>query len=634
MEKENYFVTGIFEFPPHFHLDFNYLLPLAAADIPAERMERWTWSQFYTYVKVKPGTNANQLEKKLQAFIKNDIVPQHMQDGSTYVPFFQPLRDIHLSSSDFVYDKSIRGNETYVKGLTLIALFVLVIACFNFVNLSTAKSFRRAREIGVRKVVGAERSQLIFQFLSETMMLAFLSVLLAIAATFIIIPLLNNFTGKSILFNPFTQPVLAGMILVGTLVLGMLAGIYPALVLSGFQPIKVLKSISPAANTKNTRWLRQALVVVQFALSGLLIVSSTIVYRQISFLNTKDVGFEKEQLVFFEAKDSIINNIETFKNELKRSPSVISVTSGYGLPGDQYAGDQVTVSGSSNKTYPANVFIGDHDYVKTIGLKVIAGRDFSREMSTDADHGFIINETAVKEFGLKNPAAALGKDISWEKWEPDSLNPVKKGKIIGVIQDFHYKSLHEKVTATVLQIYPPVLYKVAVKIHGSDLPGTLSHISNIWNKFSPGYPMEYKFMDETFGDMYKSEVQLSKMLWIFTLMAIIVGCMGLFALAAFSAEQRTKEIGIRKVLGANAIGIIIMLSKTFLKPVLIASLIAFPLAWWAMNKWLEDFAYRINIGWSVFIIATVIALLIAWITVSFQAIKLAVINPVKSLRTE
>ena len=637
IDKSDFEVKGVFEkLPDHFHLDFNYLMSLPSAGIQQDRMERWTWNQFYTYVKLKPGANVQQLQDRFQAHVKKEIYPTLTQAGSTFLPFFQQLQNIHLQSADFIYDNAIRGNESYVKALTIIALFVLVIACFNFINLATARSFRRAKEIGVRKVVGADRKQLIFQFIGETVLLSVFSMAIAAIATFFIVPSLNDFTNKSIDFNLFTNPLLALLILASGVVIGILAGIYPALVLSGFQPIKVLKSMKAVGTGISSSWLRQGLVVVQFALSALLIVSTIMVYRQTKYLNNKDLGFDKEQIIYFQIRGDVGNNLETFKSELKRSSNVVAVTSGYGLPGDQYAGDGIALPGKDgDKEYPANVFIGDHDYVKTLGLRIVAGRDFSKEMSTDVGEAFLINETAVKELGFGTPEKAIGQRLNWNEWAPtDSLNPVKKGKVIGVVQDFHYKSLHEKVTTSVIQLYPQIFFKVAVKLKTADLKNTITFINNIWNKFSPGYPLDYKFMDESYGSMYMSEEKLSDLLWIFAAMAIVVGCMGLFALAAFSAEQRIKEIGIRKVLGASALNIVGLLSKNFLMLVLIASIIAFPIAWWAMNSWLEDFPYRVNISWWVFGVAIVAALVIALLTVSFQSIKAATTNPVKSLRTE
>jgi len=363
------------------------------------------------------------------------------------------------------------------------------------------------------------------------------------------------------------------------------------------------------------------------------------VYKQTKYLNNKDLGFNKEQVVYFQVRDSLETNpktLETFKSLLRSSSNILAVTSGYGLPGDQYAGDGIILpSKGGEKEYPANVFIGDHDYVKTLGLRIIAGRDFSREMSTDIKEAFLINETAVKEWGFRTPQKAIGQPIYWNEWAPaDTTQPIKKGKVIGVVEDFHYKSLHEKVSASVIQLYPQVTYKVAVKLKTADIKNTLAFINNTWNQFVPAYPLDYKFMDETYAAMYKNEEKLSDLLWIFTIMAIFIGCMGLFALAAFSAEQRTKEIGIRKVLGANALNIVGLLSRNFMSLVLIASLIAFPIAWWAMNNWLKDFPYRIEISWWIFAIAVFAALAIALLTVSFQSVKAARVNPVKSLRSE
>jgi putative ABC transport system permease protein len=420
-------------------------------------------------------------------------------------------------------------------------------------------------------------------------------------------------------------------------IIGMIAGIYPALILSGFQPITVLKNMKLGSG--RTSWLRHALVVIQFALSVLLIVSTIIVYKQTNYLNSKDLGFYKEQVVYFQVRDSLETNskaLETFKSQLRTSSNILAVTSGYGLPGDQYAGDGIILPlKGGEKEYPSNVFIGDHDYVKTLGLRIIAGRDFSREMSTDVKEAFLINETAVKEWGFGTPQRAIGQPIYWNEWAPaDTTQPIKKGRVIGVVEDFHYKSLHEKVSASVIQLYPQVTYKVAVKLKTANIKNTLAFINNKWSQFVPAYPLDYKFMDDTYRAMYKTEERLSDLLWIFTVMAIFIGCMGLFALAAFSAEQRTKEIGIRKVLGATALNIVGLLSRNFLGLVFISSLIAIPIAWWAMNSWLKDFPYRVAMSWWIFGIAIIVALAIALLTVSFQSVKAARANPVKSLRAE
>ncbi|MEP6846256.1 MAG: ABC transporter permease [Panacibacter sp.] len=638
IDKHNLLVSGVLKpVPAHFHLNLNYIISFPTANLPAERMASWQWQQFYTYIKLKPGSNTEQLQAKFDNTIKEKAYPIIQKAGFTYLPFFQKLTDIHLHSADLQFDNAVRGNAAYVKALSIIAIFVLLIACFNFINLATARSLKRAKEVGVRKVVGAGRRQLMIQYTSETILLSLTATVFATLLTLLLLPSLNNFTNKHIVFSLFNDPVLFVVLFALGLLVGILAGIYPAFVLSGFQPVKVLKGLT-GANPKsdNIRWLRQSLVVVQFALSALMIVSTIIVYKQVNYLHTKDMGFNKDQIMFFPMRgDNMFSNYETFKNELSSSANISSVSIGYGFPGDLVAGDDIIIpEKDGTKTHPVTQLMVDYDYVKTMGLHVIAGRDFSKSMSTDKDAAFIINETAVKQLGYGTPEKAIGKQMMWNVWDASVPDSLKVGKVIGVVKDFNYKSLYEEISPAVLQIYPPAYWKVAVKMKAANMQHAIADVKNVWSKFSPDYPIEYTFLDESFNKMYQSEEKLNTLLWIFCAMAIVVGCMGLFGLAAFAAEQRRKEIGIRKVLGASISSIVSMLSTDFVKLVLIASLIAFPIAWWAMNKWLEDFAYRIQISWWVFIIAGIASLLIALITVSFQAIKAAIANPVKSLRTE
>jgi putative ABC transport system permease protein len=637
LDRSDIEVNGVFKnLPDHFHLDFNYLISLASAELPEERMQNWGWHQFYTYVKLKPGTDVPLLQHKFQAHIIKEILPNEIQQGISWLPYFQALKNIYLQSAEFTFDNAVKGNETYVKALTIIALFVLVIACFNFINLATARSFKRAREIGIRKVVGARKKQLITQFIGESVLLAVLSMVVAMAATRLLIPWLNQFTEKSIEFNPFTNPLWGISLLAVSVIIGILAGIYPSMVLSGFKPVKVLKSMKVVDKDLSSALLRKLLVVVQFSLSVLLIVCTLIVYRQTQFFNEKDLGFSKEQVLQFQARGKVANDPETFIAEIERSPGVLSVTSGYGLPGDKWAGDGVTIPGENkDQEHSANVFIGDHDYVKTLGLRIIAGRDFSKEMSSDVNEAFIVNETAVREFGLGTPQEAIGKPMHWKEWKPvDPQKPVKQGRVIGVVQDFHYKSLHEKVTPTVIQIYPGVLYKVAVKLQTNDISSTIAFIEEQWNKFAPEYPFDYEFMDQSYGKMYKNEEKLSSLLWIFAAMAIVVGCLGLFALAVLSAEERTKEIGIRKALGAKAMQIVTLLSGNFLALVMIAAVIAIPVAWLTMSNWLQNFSYRTTIEWWIFLLSVLLTALIALVTISFQTIRVSFTKPVKALRSE
>lgn len=639
VDKELFQVKGVFQSEGlKFHLPVNYILPFheLLKQIPAERMESWGWQQFYTYVKLKKGSDAQALQAKFQKMVAQKSEEQSEEPGGfNYQPFFQPLSDIHLHSADFKFDMALRGNITYVRALSIIAIFILLIACFNFVNLATAKSMQRAKEVGVRKTIGASRKQLMVQFLIETGLLATFSILLSIAFTFILLPWLNQFAEKSIEFDVFTNPFILLGLLGLTMVVGLIAGFYPALVLSGFQPVKVLKGTA-MSDTRPGRvpWLRHGLVVLQFSLSVLLIISAIVVYRQVEYLNSKDLGFNKEEIMFFPMRgDNMYQNYETFKNELLKSPDVTSVSIGYGFPGDAVAGDGIILPGEGNNIHHSvTQLMVDYDYIRTLGLEMLAGRDFSKDIRTDKDKAFIINETAVKALGFGSPEKALGQALHWEIWGgSDSL---KVGQVIGVVKDFHYKSLYDVVEPAVLQIYPPAYWKVAVKMNTADMAPAIGHVKTVWSQFTPEFPLEYNFLDESFATMYKAEDKLRAMLWIFTATAIFVGCLGLFGLASYTAERRTKEIGIRKVLGASVQSIVMLLSQDFVKLVLLALLIASPLAWYFMNDWLQDFAYRINISWWVFALAGLSAVVIALLTVSFHAIKAGIRNPVRNLRTE
>ena len=617
-----------------FHLPLSYIVTVPYSFMP---MDSWRWQQFYTYVKLKPGSTIALLQKKLARYTQQKVDPITKPAGFTYHPFFQPLQKIHLYSADFKFDMAIRGNIAYVNGLTITGIFILLIACFNFINLSTAASLKRAKEVGVRKSAGAGRWQLVAQFISETMLVVILSLFIAISLTLLILPVSNTFTGKAIPLTILLKPV-SLLLLTGLgIIITALVGFYPALVLSGYQPAKVLKGNFAASHSNNkTGWLRESLVVLQFALSGLLIISAITVYQQVDYLHHKNLGFNKDQLLFFPMRgDKMRKQYTDFKNELQQVAGVQSVSTGYGFPGDLVAGDEVLVpNGGSFKTFPATQLAVDEDYIRTLGLQLTAGRNFLPNSQPDKDHAFIINETAVKELGFGSPAAAIGQTLLWHVWisgQPDSL---KKGQVIGVVKDFHYKSLYDKVTTAVLQLYPPAYSRVAIKIQSDKSISGIHAIQQIWNSYSPGYPIEYKFLDENFEQMYKAEDKLKVLLGLFTAIAVFIGCLGLFGLAAYTAARKTKEIGIRKVLGASINSIVVLLSKDFIRLVIIALLIASPVAWYCMNRWLQDFAYKVTITVWVFAGAGIAAILIALLTISLQAIKAAIANPVKSLRSE
>jgi len=637
MEKVPLQVKAVFEKNPKFHLQFNYLRPLSSLHLPAERMKSWGWHQFVNYVKLKKQTNVHALELKFQNDVKQKSKSASNDATTSDKPFFQPLKNIHLYSANFKFDVAQRGNITYVNALTIIAIFILLIACFNFVNLATAKSLQRAKEVGVRKTIGADRKQLMFQFIGETVMLTFISIVISVCLALLLLPWLNDFTGKNISVALFANPVVIILLVALTLVVGILAGFYPALVLSNFKPVKVLKgTVSGDESPGKIHWLRHGLVIVQFALSVLLIIGAVVVFNQVNYLHNKDLGFSKEQIMFFPMRgDNMFKNVNAFKNELSQVPGVSSVSIGYGFPGDAVAGDEIIVPRNGQQvTQSATQLMVDFDYIKTLDLKIVAGRDFSKAMSTDKDHAWIINETAVKQLGFGSPQKALGQRLYWSPWGASKPDSFKTGQVIGVVKDFNYKSLYDKVETTVLQIFPDAAWKVAVKMKTASIGNTINHVRNVWSKFTPDYPIEYKFIDENFAQMYNAEDKLKSLLWIFTSLAIFVGCLGLFGLAAYTAERRRKEVGIRKVLGASTKGIVLLLSRDFIKLVIISLLIASPVAGYFMNRWLQNFAYQVGIGWGVFAIAAIIALGIALLTVSFQAIRAALANPVKSLRTE
>lgn len=628
-------VTGVLEaLSPHFHLSFDFLFSFEdlLSQVSKEKINSWVWQDFYNYIKVAAETNEAQLTSKLSAFVETHAHPQTKPMGFQYYLALQPLPDIHLHSAGLRNDKIVVGNHRYVMGLALVGLFLLLIACINFINLTTAKAIRRAKEVGIRKTAGARRNQLAVQFISEAVVIVSISMLIATHLTRLLLPLLNNFTGKLLSFPLYSDPLLILKLLGLTLLTGILAGSYPAFILSGFRPAQALKS-SKLRLDGHVNWLRKGLITTQFALSILLIISVLIIFRQLNFLQQQDLGFQKEQLVHFPMKSKMFNSLDLVKEKFSTITGVTSTSIGFGIPGDIIAGDNIIIPGEDRKTLPARLFTIDHDYIQTLGMELVAGRDFSKAIATDATAGFIVNETAVRTLGLADsPAEAINKPLEWDMWnESDS---VKRGRVIGVVKDFHYNSLHEEVQTTVLHIYPGAYWKVMLRLNKEEISETLAAIEKTWESFETGYPIDYQFVDASFGAMYKEEQKLSSLLWIFTLLAIFIACIGAFGLATYATAQREKEIGIRKVLGASVLGIVGILSKDFLQLVFLALLVASPLAWYLMNSWLADFAYRIEIHWWIFVLAGIIALLIAFLTVSFQSIRAALANPIKALRSE
>ncbi len=628
-------IVGVLDdLSPHFHLDFNFLVSFQnlVNQVSEARINSWVWQDFSNYIRLTPQATAEQVSSKLPALVEQYAHPQTKEYGFHYYVHLQPLDKVHLHSSHLQNDPARRGNYTYVISLGAVGLFLLLIACINFINLSTAKAIRRAKEVGVRKVTGARRDQLMVQFVSEAMLTVAISVLIASQITYFLVPSLSTFMDRALTFPLYSDWRIGVALLAMTLVVGLLAGGYPSFVLSGFRPAAALSG-SKVQQAGHIKWLRSGLVVLQFSISILLIISALVIFNQIKYLNETNLGFDKEQLLHFTLKGKMYRNFEQTKAEFERVPGVSSTSICFGIPGDIVSGDDIIIPGENRRHVPARIFTVDHDYISTVGMEIIAGRDFSKDITTDASHAFIVNETAVRHLSLGQTAEeAIGKPLEWKMWTDHDT--IKEGQVIGVVKDFHYSSMHERVETAVLQIYPDAYWKMALRLDPSDLTGTIAGIEAAWDQFESGYPFDYQFVDESFGRMYTEEQRLKSMLWIFTLLAILIATIGAFGLATYATEQRRKEIGIRKVLGASVSSIVALMSRDFLRLVALALVVATPLAWYFLQDWLQSFAYRIQLQWWTFALAGIAALAIAGLTVGIQSLGPALTNPVKALRQE
>jgi len=536
----------------------------------------------------------------------------------------QPLTSIHLHSHSN-HELDAGGNAMYVYIFGAIAIFMLLISCINFINLSTASASKRAKEVGVRKVIGSGKIQLVKQFLTESALLVFIALLISCALIQLALPVFNNISGKNLSFG-FDIKIIASFITLGLLV-SIVAGLYPAFFLSSFKPIAALKGRF-AGNNKSFG-LRSSLVVFQFFISVGLIISTIVVWQQMKYIQNKNLGYDKEQLLTIPNSYALGKNEHIYKEELLRDPRVLDATvSSYKPAGPSNGGNALAYPGGHDNQIMKTVeYHVDEQYIPTLGMHMATGRNFSKEFATDS-LGMIINETVAKAFGW-GITNAVGKTIIRQNSDRGKDVPFH---VIGVVNDFNFQSLHEPITPLLMTLEPD--WGLIFKVKTADIQGLLSTMKTRWDKFNTGEPFTYTFMDDLYNKTYSAEQKTGTILSIFAVLTILVACLGLFGLATYTAERRTKEIGIRKVLGASVIQVSRMLSKEFVKLVFIACLIAFPLSYWAMNKWLQSFAYRINISWWIFLIAGAVAILIALFTVSFQAIKAAVANPVKSLRTE
>jgi putative ABC transport system permease protein len=619
-------ITGIVnEIPSTSHFKFNALISLQSlGDISG----LWAFHMFQSYVLINNNVSTQALEKKFAAFANKYINNNPQADGKHDI-HLQPLNSIHLNSK-MIGEIGVNGDIKYVYIFTGIAVFILLIACFNFTNLSTARSLSRAKEVGLRKVVGAEKQQLIRQFLSETILFALIALTLAIIIAILVLPLFNQLSGRQMSFNLNNNYALTGLLVLLVLFVGLLAGIYPAVILSSFKPVEVLKS--KFQKTAKGVSFRKVLVTLQFVISIALIASTIIVTKQLQFLKNKKLGFDKENVAIVTLpKDMDSAKLQTFKNSILNSGVISNVAGASSVPGVNIPINQVNDGNTDlKKALSMQMLFTDHEFIKTMNMKILAGRDFSSQYATDKTEGFILNEEAVKKAGWKNPAEAIGKTFQW-------VNPgrvVKSGKVIGIVQNFNITPLKAAVQPLVMHYSALRFQYLYVRFNQLNAGNTIDIIGKKFKEVYPKQSFEYSYLDETLNQMYAGEKKISQVFSYFSFLAILIACMGILGLSLYSIQQRIKEIGIRKVLGASVTRITAELVKDFLKPVLIAAIIAFPIAWYAMDKWLQDFAYRTNIGWWIFIAAGLLAVLIAMITIGVQAVKAAIANPVKSLRTE
>jgi putative ABC transport system permease protein len=624
-----YRVDAVFEdFPAHSHLKLNYMLAMTEfANAFPDRMSRWGWSQFHTYIKLKPGTDAKQLEAKLEGFAQRHAWEQ--TKPNRYIPHLMALDKVHLYAYDQLWDVADRGNIQTVYILSVTAIFILVISILNFINLSTARAINRVKEVGVRKVMGAFRVQLIYQFISESIVMALIAVVIGGMLAELGLPLVNLFAEKDIPTQIFLNPVVIPILLIAAIVLGIIAGAYPAFYISHFRPAQILSN-KESGKTSGRALLRRSLVVLQFVLSFFLITASLVVGDQHKFLRTKDMGFDKENLVVIDMRGDMDKNFETTRNTFIDHPNIISASMGYGLPGQAFAGDGIIDKTNNSKKMPISMLTVDHDYIKTLGLKVIAGRDFSRDFPSDEKNAFIISETAAKMMGHTDPSRAIGHEIAWDRWDaPDSL---KEGKVIGVVKDIHLNSLQQSITPVILHVYPFAYNTITLRIKSSEVPATIAHLESAWKKFNSEWPFEYKFLDENFDKLYKAEEKLATMFSFFTAFTILVACLGLFGLVVYSTSQKYKEISIRKVLGASESSLVVLLGKTYVGLLALAFIIATPFSYYAATSWLQKFAYHIDLTPMLFIKAGLGILIISLVTVGIQSLKAARSNPVDALK--
>ncbi len=626
--QRDYEITGVVEdVPPNSHFTFDLLFSFAPIEESLQNApigKLWFSHSYYTYIKTRSENLSPAFIEGVYNLSANLIGDFENRVGFHQRFFLQPLKEIYLTSN-LGFEPGSTGKKAYLYYFIAIAVFVLIIASINFVNLSTARSTGRAREVGIRKVAGAEKKQLINQFLGEAFLTTIISAGIAMMIILFSLPYFRAFTGKDIEIN-FNSGIILCLILT-PLAVGLLAGSYPAFFLSAFHPIDTLKGAF--GHTKKGRKLRKGLVIFQFTISILLIISTIIVSRQLHFMRNWDLGFDKEQIVVLSLRGSgeARQKYDLLKNEFMKHSTIVSASASYTVPGRRPSSNAMLPEGFAGDQWQTFLINwADYDYLETYKIQLAAGRDFSRDFETDKDEAFILNEAAVKSLGWNSPEDAIGKN-----W---NLGNRRKGKVIGVTKDYHFNSLHQKISPLVIHLDPDYFVFLSLRFTTDSVSETLSFIEETWKELVPDEPFSYFFLNEDFDRQYRAEVQVQVIVSLFTFMGIVIACLGLFALASFSVEQRKKEIGIRKVLGSMNHKIVFLLIKDFLILVLVANVLAIPVGWLSMNKWLQNYAYRTNMSIWIFLLSSFAALAIALVTVSFQSFKAATANPVDSLRYE
>ena len=611
-------ITGVARnVPSNTHFNFDFLVSFES--VPFKwALNTWRTRQFYTYILLESEISRLELENKLSGFLEKYFGRQ-----SKIKIHFQPLEEIHLYSKNFGNDMAKNSSDiSFIYIFSAAAILLLLIACMNFMNLATARSAARSKEVGMRKVIGARRIQLFYQFLGESYFLSITALLLAVFLVMIFTPAFNTLTGKNLTIFSKYGIVLAVVLLPLTFIIAFLSGCYPAVFLSSFKPVKVLRK--EFIEGSRSIVFRRILVVSQFIISVFLITGTIIIYNQVNFCINRDLGFDKEHVLVIPLRDTNSQvKYTSFKEQLLRNPDILKAAGSSSLPGRSVGSRGMFPEG--NTWYPRNSIFVDYDFIPTMGIEIIEGRNFSRDFPADVDDAYIVNHAAVVDFNWDSP---VGKKIIW------AGDRNKKGFVIGVVKDFHYKSFHSKIEPLILHMTSVSASYLSIRMRSENIRNIVSFIENEWENFNPGFPFDYFFLDSNFDKLYRSELKMGEIFNYFTVLAMMISCMGLFGLSAYTVESRTREIGIRKVLGASTVGLQILLSKEFVKLVLISNLIAWPAVYYFIMKWLENFAYRVDIKMFPFILASGIAFIIALFTVSFHTVKAAVANPVDSIMYE